>query len=62
METAMFSVISKVDGAWRGRRGLNQANRRTRGSFPMVGKKVSNGWKNRGGFSNDWKNFSAFFQ
>jgi hypothetical protein len=28
----------------------------------MIGKKVSNGWKTRADFSNDWKNFSAVFQ
>jgi hypothetical protein len=31
-------------------------------SFPMIGKKVSNGWKKCPGFSNDWKNYSAIFQ
>jgi hypothetical protein len=30
--------------------------------FPMIGKKVSNGWKNRAVFSNDWKNFAGVFQ
>ena len=30
--------------------------------FPMIGKKVSNGWKNSVDFSNDWKNFSPLFQ
>ncbi|MBR3582359.1 MAG: hypothetical protein IKO01_02815 [Kiritimatiellae bacterium] len=29
---------------------------------PMIGKKLSNGWKKRPDFSNDWKNFSAVFQ
>ena len=38
-------------------------------SFPMIGKKVSNGWKTffqwlekTGKFSNDWKKFSGVFQ
>jgi hypothetical protein len=31
-------------------------------SFPMIGKKLSNGWKKRPGFSNDWKKFYAVFQ
>ncbi|MBR3583379.1 MAG: hypothetical protein IKO01_08070 [Kiritimatiellae bacterium] len=30
--------------------------------FPMIGKKVSNDWKNSVVFSNDWKNISAIFQ
>ena len=42
---------------------------RENGSFPMIGKKVSNGWKICAIFSNDWKiffqwleNFVRFFQ
>jgi hypothetical protein len=30
--------------------------------FPMIGKKLSNGWKTPPDFSNDWKNFSPVFQ
>jgi hypothetical protein len=30
-----------------------------RESFPMIGKKVSNGWKIPGVFSNEWKVFSS---
>jgi hypothetical protein len=30
--------------------------------FPMIGNFFSNGWKIWPDFSNDWKNFSRFFQ
>ena len=40
----------------------NPLARRQKGSFPMIGKYFSNGWKKRLKFSNDWKKFSAVFQ
>ena len=40
----------------------NLLARRGNAGFPMIGKYFSNGWKISGGFSNDWKNFSAVFQ
>ncbi|MBR6022556.1 MAG: hypothetical protein IK066_09100 [Kiritimatiellae bacterium] len=40
----------------------NPLARRGKGSFPMIGKFFSNGWKIPPVFSNDWKNFSAVFQ
>ncbi|MBR3583486.1 MAG: hypothetical protein IKO01_08625 [Kiritimatiellae bacterium] len=54
-------------GVWRGysvfskpRRLHNPPARRPDGSFPMIGKKFSNGWKNWPDFSNDWKIFRRF--
>ena len=40
----------------------NPLARRGKGSFPMIGKLFSNGWKIWSDFSNDWKKFSAVFQ
>ena len=40
----------------------NLVAHRQNGSFPMIGKYFSNGWKISGDFSNDWKNFSRVFQ
>jgi hypothetical protein len=36
----------------------NLVAHRENGSFPMIGKKFSNGWKILVDFSNDWKKFS----
>ncbi|MBR4189959.1 MAG: hypothetical protein IKQ55_08360 [Kiritimatiellae bacterium] len=44
------------------RNGHNLQAPRRKAIFPMIGKKFSNGWKNRPVFSNDWKKFSAVFQ
>jgi hypothetical protein len=50
-------------GQCKNTRGLaNLLAHRKNGSFPMIGKFFSNGWKITAGFSNDWKNFSAVFQ
>jgi hypothetical protein len=40
----------------------NLVARRQKADFPMIGKKVSNGWKIPPVFFNDWKNFTAVFQ
>jgi hypothetical protein len=40
----------------------NLPDRGEKVGLPMIGKKFSNGWKKRGDFSNDWKNFSGVFQ
>ena len=39
----------------------NPLARRGKGSFPIIGKLFSNGWKIPPVFSNDWKNFSGGF-
>jgi hypothetical protein len=40
----------------------NLVAHRQNGSFPMIGKYFSNGWKIWADFSNDWKSFSRVFQ
>ena len=50
LENIDFSVIS-----WHGLMGGGRG-------FPMIGKKVSNGWKNCGDFSNGWKTFFQWLE
>jgi hypothetical protein len=56
------NLVNPVEKRKRPRVLHNPLARRRGASFPMIGKKFSNGWKISPGFSNDWKNFSPFFQ
>jgi hypothetical protein len=47
---------------WKNFSGVFQRLEKIFAVFPMIGNKVSNGWKNRPVFSNDWKTFFQWLE